>query len=212
MVWADYVAFLNDPKTQQEIDESKVPIRYPRGSSAGELHPKWKRDASGHYSFPPGRAQFPLSAVTTQDVEAFLAWKNAAEAAAGSAFEYALPTELEWEKAARGVDRRFFPFGNTFVPTWVKGRFAHARLGMETTLRFPIDESPYGVFDLCGSLWEICADPWDESNREFSRAARGGSWSMIYEANFRAASRADLSVTSAEDQIGFRLVAHKRRG
>jgi eukaryotic-like serine/threonine-protein kinase len=210
MVFAEWLPFLNDPAVRAEIDRSETPIRYPRDPVTGTMHPKWTRAADGTFSIPPGRAMFPLSQVSIEDVEAYLKWRNARAAEDGSPFEFALPTELEWEKAARGADRRAFVFGDVFAPTWVKGRFGHAYLGPELVLRFPRDESPYGVFDMTGSMWEACSEPWSPESAAYARAVRGGEWNMIHEANFRAASRAEVDISGPQINLGFRLVMHRR--
>lgn len=210
LVFAEWLQFLNDPDVLRTIAASKEPIRYPRDGITGELHPKWSRLEDGSFTIPSGRAMFPLSQVSYADVLAYLEWRNAKAREDGLPFEFALPTEFEWEKAARGADRRAFVFGNVFSPTWVKGRFGHRRLGPELVMRFPIDESPYGVFDLTGSLWEACCEPWSAESAEFGRAVRGGDWNMIYEANFRAASRAEVSIEGVSANLGFRIVLHRR--
>jgi formylglycine-generating enzyme required for sulfatase activity len=74
---------------------------------------------------------------------------------------YRLPGELEFEKAARGVDGRSFPWGDAFDPTW-----AGMRLSREGSLRpvevdaFPVDVSPYGARGMAGNTISWCADEY----------------------------------------------------
>ena len=96
--------------------------------------------------YPPDQDDFPVTGVTGWDVEAYCAW-------AGKR----LPTEDEWEKAARGTDGRLFPWGNQ----WISGacRMDEARspgdsFGPVPVGRYPRDASPYGVMDMAGNVEE----------------------------------------------------------
>jgi formylglycine-generating enzyme required for sulfatase activity len=90
-----------------------------------------------------------------------------------------LATEKEWEKAARGTDGRMFPWGNSFDESFVVWDQSESRGG---SIAKP--ESPYGCFDMAGSVWEWTADwykPYPGNNKpmeqygEVYKVMRGGS-------------------------------------
>ncbi len=158
----------------------------------------------------------PVVGVSRQDVTDFIEWKNQGARRADEEWIYDLPTQAEWEKAARGADERPFPWGNRFDFTFCKTFFSHPeavsdsdelRL-LERGLRFPIDESPYGVRDLAGSVIEWNEDRTSSEYPIYS--IRGGAYDGVRESLFHAASRDSVKSDSTAHNLGFRLVARRR--
>jgi formylglycine-generating enzyme required for sulfatase activity len=124
------------------------------------------------YALPLGlpreRDNHPVVNVTWDDAAAFCRWLSKAT---GRTFR--LPTEAEWEKAARGTDGRLYPWGNQ----WDASRLncqptPAAAVGTTTPVgRYsPDGDSPYGAADLSGNVWEWCSD-WFDAQVYTRRAA-----------------------------------------
>ena len=155
----------------------------------------------------------PVAGVSRQDVIDFIKWKNRG---AGEEWEFDLPSQTEWEKAARGADERSFPWGNRFDFTFCKTFFSYPEKVLvavdlkllEPGFSFPIDESPYGVRDLAGSVIEWNEDRTSSEYPIYS--IRGGAYDGVRASLFRAASRDSLKSDSTAHNLGFRLIAHRR--
>jgi len=124
---------------------------------------------------PEGLLNHPVTCVNRADALAYCAWAG-----------LRLPSEVEWEKAARGEDGRAFPWGQEFDPEacrWNPEKLA-SRPGTAPVDAHPRGASPYGVLDLIGNVAEWCADPPPPHG-----ALRGGCWLTSEVLNLRAAAR-----------------------
>ena len=125
-----------------------------------------------------------------------------------------LTTELEWERAARGLDGRIYPYGNKFDPA--KGNTGETGIGQTSAVGvFPMGASPDGVMDMSGNVWQWCLTPNKSSemvavdidlSTDDSRPLRGGSW--FYDLGVaRAVARYGLNPDNRNNFVGLRLVS-----
>ena len=104
---------------------------------------------------------YPMVNVTWDDAAAYAKWAGAR-----------LPTEAEWEKAARGTDGRVYPWGDEFDSSKCVNSVWKARQCPERVGSCPGGASPYGAMDMAGNVWEWCADWYQEDY--YSRPPQGG--------------------------------------
>ena len=173
----EYCAFLTDVAAR---DADEAWARVPRMESglddAGGRY--WARPAPGEPYAPPEKDQhgdrwdprWPVLSVSWHDAVAYAAWL-----AARTGLPWRLPREDEWEKAARGVDGRRYPWGDAFDATLCTMRDSLPG-GSEPmpVASAPDDVSVYGIGDLAGGAREWCADELGAL-----RPIRGGSWNTV---------------------------------
>ncbi len=163
-------------------------------------------------AIPPGRENHPVGGITWYDADNYCQWIGKR-----------LPTEAEWEKAARGTDGQEFPWGNTFDQ-------AKANVGVgeskDTTPvgAYEAGKSPYGAYDMAGNVWEWTQDwyqPYPKSTfqdpryGEKMKVLRGGGWGGIGHYTlaiyYRSAYRFFADPRIFFNDVGFRCAKTPRR-
>jgi formylglycine-generating enzyme required for sulfatase activity len=127
-------------------------------------------------------------------------------------YKLTLPTEHQWEKAARGVDGRLWPWGN-LAPDRENGNFYHYINNTTPVLSYPKGISPFGLFDCAGNVWELTSVLQVLGNKDqYAVVLRGGDYAAGFE-QIRCASRQAIWLREHEyiDTIGFRPVQNISR-
>jgi formylglycine-generating enzyme required for sulfatase activity len=156
---------------------------------------------------PPGVERHPAVLVSWHDAMAYCRWL-----AKITGKPYALPSEAEWEKGARGTDGRIFPWGDQ----WDPARCGTSAVGTTPTGACPQGASPYGLQDVAGNVWEwtrslgtkypyIADDGREVLETKAPRVVRGGSFNNPW-AYLRCASRLCYDPSVRDRDIGFRIV------
>ena len=156
-----------------------------------------------HGAFAPGKERHPVVNVTWDDARAYAEWCGKR-----------LPTEAQWEKAARGTDARRYPWGER----WDGNKCNVSGRGTTPVGHYPAGASPYGCHEMAGNVWEWVEDWYDAGYYARSprdnprgpesgvlRVVRGGSWNDN-RAYARAACRGHGSPDGRGGGLGFRLV------
>jgi formylglycine-generating enzyme required for sulfatase activity len=181
-----------------------------------EGRPVGKRDQPFFWDDPERNApNLPVVGVTWYEAEAYCNWLSEI-----TGQKFRLPTEAEWEKAARWDQGRLWPWGDEWDPD--KCNSADGKLGGATPVgMYPSGASPYGVLDMVGNVWEWCADWWDGDAYKKrqgqdvrdptgtpsspARVMRGGAWDLN-RGYCRAAARSGAGPVDFDDGLGFRVV------
>ena len=203
-----YCAFINHlHERDPDLAWSRVP-RTESSRKSGHAGEVWVRAVPGEpYVIPEtdrdGDAWEPTWAVfgvSWFDAVAYAEWRSQQ-----TGVPHRLPREVEWEKAARGVDGRAFPWGDSFDATLCRMHDSRAgRPQPEPVGAYPTDVSVYGVRDMAGTSREWCGDPDFHGDLE-RRPVRGGSWYSM-EPVCRCASRFGNEPWVVYTTHGFRLV------
>jgi len=162
--------------------------------------------------FNPGwfRGDHPITNVTWSEAQKYCKWAGVS-----------LPSEAQWERAARGGDGRKFPWGNT----WDPAKCANGAADPPLTGTVPVgrySDSPYGLSDMAGNVNQWCLDTYDSdwpaspaatmpdavnTSPGAFRVLRGGSWADADDQSFRTASRTDTLPEFRFGNSGIRCVA-----
>ena len=200
---AEYCDFLN-AIAESDFDEAKnhSPRLPDQSTFYLEIDEEQKRfsvpevDNDGHAWDP----DWPVVLINWYDAKSFIEWRSHEDGV-----DYQLPSEIQWEVAARGVDRRVFPWGNGFDPTLC--RMAESSPGRSTPTRvgsYPYDRSPFGVYDMAGLVIEWTRTQAGSTDAE-TYIQRGGGFQSP--SNWcRAAARKNNGADMVFRAFGFRFL------
>jgi formylglycine-generating enzyme required for sulfatase activity len=211
---AQFAAFVKGTNHRTTAEE--------KGSAWNWTGSEYKEIKGADWAHPRGpqsdvraKQDHPVTCVSWHDAVVFCKWAGVR-----------LPTEAEWEKAARGTDGRIWPWGNQ-QPT---DKLCNFNMNVKDTTpvrRFPDGASPFGVLDMAGNVWEWTSSLWgtDVTKPEFGypyaatdgrenpsasdtvlRALRGGSFGDVAQ-DVRCASRSGSNPVNRFVNVGFRVVS-----
>ncbi len=153
---------------------------------------------SGQY--PAEQGQHPVVLISSEDALDYARWRSQQDGVS-----YRLPTALEWEKAARGTDGRYFPWGNEWrndATNWAK----NGPYGTSAIATYPLSRSPYGIEDMAGNVFEYTSTLVRKTNDNTEVLLKGCGWDD-YPGFCRAAYQHDRPTDSKHILFGFRLVS-----
>ncbi|TNE52507.1 MAG: protein kinase [Deltaproteobacteria bacterium] len=221
----DYIAYLNDLLEEGQREEAIQAAPKKRGKGGVDVV-VYERNESGLFFLPDDNDQHwrldqPVVLVNWYDAMRYAAWWSE-----HTGYTWRLPSEMEWEKAARGADGRFFPWGDTFDPSRCCMSQSHqGDKQMQPVDTFPIDKSPFGVRGMAGNSRDWCLDVYDPNGPVRTKARldwdalaqnlhqegftqrviRGGSWTD--DANItRCAFRSWRGANFRNSYLSMRLV------
>jgi serine/threonine-protein kinase len=224
---AEYLHFLNDLVQKDRNDDALKCVPRERSAHLGQMGDmNYEQDFLGAFSLPQESENArwlpnkPVTSVNWNAAMMYAAWKSEK-----TGVSWRLPSEWEWEKAARGVDGRHYPWGNELDPSWCCMRLSHQDKPAPADIdSYPIDKSVYGVRGMSGNVRDWCLNiyteniPWSDgesieipdlktlmADEKKPRLVRGGSW-MAFAGNCRSAFRFVTTANFHGIDGGFRLV------
>lgn len=164
----------------------------------------------GDWSQQANRLEHPVVSISWYDATAYAKWLSDMTGRV-----WRLPTEAEWERTARGTDRRIYPWGNKWTKN--KANTSEGKVGGTTPVgAYNESISPTGAYDMAGNVWEWVSsqlrpypykfdDGRENSNSLSTKVSRGGSWRSDLRGARTTSRNANLP-GERKDSRGFRLV------
>ena len=219
-----YLAFLDDLVARGDLELAEACIPRERSARPGVPGaPVYARDDQGRHHLVADAEgdtwdpDWPVVLVPWTAARDYAAWR-----AARTGQAWRLPSEIEWEKAARGVDGRAYPWGEHLDLTWCLTQDSHAGRMMPTRVQaFPEDKSLYGVRGMGGNVRDWCREADGETERamegdrlqlsplsagdaDLLRLSRGGCW-YSHHRDARTGSRVKSPQAFRAAGVGIRL-------
>ncbi|MCB9723545.1 MAG: SUMF1/EgtB/PvdO family nonheme iron enzyme [Spirochaetaceae bacterium] len=186
---ADFARFVDETGFRTDAERRGTSFDVTPCARCSWRSPRPDRDARAH-------PRDPVVHVSWSDARAYCRWAGGR-----------LPSEDEWEYAARGRDRRTFPWGDAWDPSRLRVA-RDAAIGLEPVGSHPDGATPEGLLDLAGSVWEWTATPSGDGER---RIFKGGSWMDRIPAYFRPAAFSDQAPDYSSIDLGFRCARDLER-
>ena len=202
----EYIEFLEDVRKKEGVDVAlAMAPHYQNNAQKPIVILDQKKDCFVLVTDPTGddwHEEWPVLLVSKDDMLQYAQWYSKQ-----TGMEWTLPTFLEWEKAARGVDARSLPWGEYFEPTWACVRGSKEGKPLPASIYdHPLDCSPYGVFGFAGNAQDLCYSP-ETPDKVY---IKGGAWAHHSEFINMAIHRPFTSNMRLE-VCGFRLIhRHKK--
>ncbi len=197
----EYLTFINDLFAQNPaLAAAHIPRNPLGGTSLWFLTPQGYTLPSKQTSRYDWDLRWPVFGISCNDAIAFCEWYTKRLGVA-----IRLPTEVEWEKAARGTDGRFYPWGNNFDSSFCKMATSHPLIPMpECVGSYPTDISPYGIYDMAGLVSEYTFDA-DNPDNNYT-VVKGGAYDKTSPFECRASYRVVVPRNVPSMNRGFRVV------
>lgn len=193
---AQYAQFLNALQPEVQVQQEWIDLT--GGCYVRQIDEAYEADEK--------KWNDPVVQVSWYGAEAYCAWAG-----------LRLPSELEWEKGARGIDGRDFPWGDS----WDASRCLNGADTPETATNcvwgYAQGTSPWGAYQMAGNVWEWCRTPYEEnaherymcgdvsdSARSNTKTLRGGAGCFVNTGAFRCSSRFSFTPNRQYDICGFR--------